>query len=214
MAIPAAFLPVLLKVESVGTFPLSDRFLYLAALGFSLLVAHAAITRLSKKGSTIALTCLALAYTAQDISHAAAWSDDEALFRTALEQNPRNPNIHWSLGRVLLEEFQESSELEPLNEATSVYEAGMELLAEARNSDFSIFASEDDAVQMNLGLGWCQTVSSWVLYLLVTTTVIFGFFSYLVCMPQGLVYLLIHANIIIISYYTFLSFREKTINVF
>ena len=155
LAIPAAFLPVLLKVESVGTFPLSDRFLYLAALGFSLLVAHAAITRLSKKGSTIALTCLALAYTAQDISHAAAWSDDEALFRTALEQNPRNPNIHWSLGRVLLEEFQESSELEPLNEATSVYEAGMELLAEARNSDFSIFASEDDAVQMNLGLGWC-----------------------------------------------------------
>jgi tetratricopeptide (TPR) repeat protein len=155
LAIPAAFLPVLLRVESVGTFPLSDRFLYLAALGFSFLIAHAAVTRLSKGASTVALSCLALAYSAQDIVHAGAWADDDTLFRTALEQNPRNPNIHWSLGRILLEEFQETSELSPLREATAVYETGMELLAEARNSDFSIFASEDDEVQMNLGLGWC-----------------------------------------------------------
>ena len=155
LAIPAALLPVLLKVESVGTFPLSDRFLYLATLGFTLLIAHAATTRLSKSMGTVTLSCLALAYSAQDISHAAAWTNDESLFRTALEQNPHNPNIHWSLGRVLLEEFQETSDLKPLEEATAVYEAGMELLVEARNSDFSIFASEDDAVQMNLGLGWC-----------------------------------------------------------
>jgi tetratricopeptide (TPR) repeat protein len=32
----------------------------------------------------------------------------------------------------------------------------MELLVEARNSDFSIFASEDDEVQMSMGLGWCM----------------------------------------------------------
>jgi len=155
LVIPAALLPVLLRVESVGTFPLSDRFLYLAALGFTLLIAHVIVTKMRRGTATIALSCLALAYSAQDIIHAQAWSDDEALFRSSLEQNPRNPNVHWSLGKVLLEKFQETNQPEHLVEATVTYERGMELLAEARNSDFSIFATGDDEVQMNLGLGWC-----------------------------------------------------------
>ncbi|MCH2105691.1 MAG: tetratricopeptide repeat protein [Planctomycetes bacterium] len=155
LVIPAAIAPVLLRVESVGTFPLSDRFLYLAALGAALTIAHLATTRLSERASVIALSALAVGYAAQDISHASTWQDDKALFRTALEQNPRNPNVYWGMGKVLLEEFKETGSLETLAEARNTYEQGMELLAEARNSDYTIFASEDDEVQMNLGLGWC-----------------------------------------------------------
>lgn len=155
LLIPAALLPVLLRIESVGTFPLSDRFLYLAALTPALLAAHLACKRLAQRTATIALSLLALGYAAQDFTHARAWSNDETLFRAALEQNPRNPNVYWSLGRVLLTKFQDTSQLAHLEEATKLYEDGMLLLGEARDSDFSVFASEDDTIQMNLGLGWC-----------------------------------------------------------
>jgi len=155
LVIPAAIAPVLLRVESVGTFPLSDRFLYLAALGAALAIAHLATTRLSQRVGAIALSALAVSYAAQDISHASTWQSDRALFSAALEQNPRNPNVYWGMGKVLLEEFKESGSLETLAQAQRTYEEGMELLAEARDTDFSIFASEDDEIQMNLGLGWC-----------------------------------------------------------
>jgi len=156
LVIPAALLPVLLRIESVGTFPLSDRFLYLAALGVALLFAHVAFTRLSGRTASICLSVVALGYSAQNFTHARVWSNDEILFREALEGNPRNPNVYWGLGRVLLEKFQDTSQLAHLEEATTCYEDGMELLVEARNSDFTVFASEDDEVQMNLGLGWCS----------------------------------------------------------
>jgi tetratricopeptide (TPR) repeat protein len=160
LVIPAAISPVLFRVESVGTFPLSDRFLYLAALGAALLFAHLATSLLSKRTRALTLGALAIGYAAQDITHASAWVNDEALFRTAFEQNPRNPNVHWGLGKVLLDEFKETGELATLEEATRTYEQGMELLAEARDSDFTIFASEDDEIQMNMGLGWCLIFSA------------------------------------------------------
>ena len=155
LVIPAAIAPVLLRVESVGTFPLSDRFLYLSVLGAALAIAHLATTRLPGRAGAAVLSALAVGYAAQDISHASTWQSDRALFSAALEQNPRNPNVYWGMGKVLLEEFKESGSLETLAKAQRTYEAGMELLAEARDTDFSIFASEDDEIQMNLGLGWC-----------------------------------------------------------
>ena len=130
LVIPAAISPVLIRVESVGTFPLSDRFLYLAALGAALFIAHLATSRLPKRAAALLLGALAIGYAAQDVSHAKAWKNDEALFRTALEQNPRNPNVHWGLGKVLLEEFKETGEPATLEEATRTYEEGMARAAE------------------------------------------------------------------------------------
>src|SRR6185436_4678582 len=59
--VPAALAPALLRVEAVGRFPLSDRFLYLAVFGVALLAASLALRNLPRAPATIALAALALA---------------------------------------------------------------------------------------------------------------------------------------------------------
>ena len=155
LLLPAALAPVLLRVESLGSFPLSDRFLFLPVLGFTGLLAWLAWTRLPRGAALGALGLVAAAYAGRTLLQLPTWANEEALFRTALEQNPRNPNVHWSLGRVLLEQYQATGLSDPLIEARSTFESGMDLLAEAQTeAGGDIFASQDDHLQMNLGLGW------------------------------------------------------------
>ncbi len=155
LLLPAALAPVLLRVESLGSFPLSDRFLFLPVLGFTGLLAWLAWTKLPRGAAFGALGLVAVAYAGRTLLQLPTWANEEALFRTALEQNPRNPNVHWSLGRVLLEQYQATGLSDPLIEARSTFESGMDLLAEAQTEEGTdIFASQDDHLQMTLGLGW------------------------------------------------------------
>jgi tetratricopeptide (TPR) repeat protein len=153
--VPAALAPVLLRVESLGSFPVSDRFLFVPVLGFTGLLAWLACTRLPR-GAALGLLGVALvAYIGRTVTHLPTWANEEALFRTALEQNPRNPTVHWSLGRVLLEDYQRTGLADPLIEARDTFERGMDLLEEAQSEEGAdVFASRDDHLQMNLGLGW------------------------------------------------------------
>ena len=158
LLIPAALLPVLLRVESLGTFPLSDRFLFVPVLGFTGLVAHLAWRRLPRPAATGLLLFIAAALgvrTALQIPH---WANEEALFRRAVEQNQRNPNVHWGLGRVMLGEYAKSGLSDHLLEARDSFQRSMDLLEEAQNKQQAgigtdIFATYDDHLQTNLGLG-------------------------------------------------------------
>lgn len=155
LLLPAALAPVLLRVESLGSFPLSDRFLFVPVLGFTGLLAWLAWTRLPRPAAIGALGLVAVAYGGRTLLQLPTWANEEVLFRTALEQNPRNPNVHWSLGRVLLEQYQSTGLADPLIEARATFETGMDLLAEAQvEAGSDIFASQDDHLQMNLGLAW------------------------------------------------------------
>ena len=102
-------------------------------------------------------------YAGRTVAHLPTWANEEALFREALEQNPRNPNVHWSLGRVLLEQYRATGLADPLIEARDTFERGMELLVEARGEEGSdIFATQDDHLQMNLGLAWALLLEAQV----------------------------------------------------
>jgi len=158
LIVPAGLLPVVLRVTSLGTFPLSDRFLYLPAFGFVLLAASFVLRRLPRPAATIVLCAVCAAYGARTFVHTFTWHDEEALFRTAVAQNPRNPNVHWGLGRVMLTRYTSEGVWEQLAESRACFERSMDLLELASGAgdekDLSIFATQDDHLQTNLGLGW------------------------------------------------------------
>ena len=154
LMIPAALAPVLFRVQALGTFPLSDRFLFLSVLGFTLLVAHLAWSRLPRVPAIVVLGGLALALGLRSAAHIPSWANEEALFTKAVDQSPRSPNVHWGIGRVQLQQFRETGEMQKLTDARLSFEAAMELLVEAQEGATDVYAVHDDHLQANLGLGW------------------------------------------------------------
>lgn len=152
--LPAGIAPVLLRVESLGTFPLSDRFLFVPVLGFTTLIAWCAFTRLPRAGAAAVIAALGLAYGARDLARLPDWHDEEHMFRAAVAQNPRNPNVYWGLGRVLLGNYKQAGEAQALDEARECFEHSMDLLEESQGEGTDIYATHDDFLQTNLGLGW------------------------------------------------------------
>ena len=155
--LPAAIAPVLLRVESLGTFPLSDRFLFVPVLGFTTLFAWFALTRMPKGLGYGAIALVALAYGVRTNARLADWQNEEAMFRTAVAQNPRNPNVYWGLGRILLSSYKRSGDIAELTESRESFDRSMDLLEEAQTlgAASDIYATRDDHLQTNLGLGWC-----------------------------------------------------------
>lgn len=152
--IPAAVAPVLIRVGSLGTFPLSDRFLYLAVIGFTTLVAWILFTRLPRPVAIGAIALMAIGYGIRGFTQIEHWKDEETLFRRAIAQNPRNPNVYWGLGRVMLNQYRAEGRRVQLEEAMGSFDRAMDFLEEAQTTGTDIFATDDDHLQTNLGLGW------------------------------------------------------------
>ncbi len=152
--IPAAVSPALVRVQSLGIFPLSDRFLYLATLGSALLVAMAAIRGLPRRAAYAALSLVALAYGIRACQRTGFWRDEETLFRAAVEQSPRSPYVHWGYSRVLLQKYREGKDAGILRAAHAQAQQALDLLEAAQKGDASVFGTSDDHVQSNLCLAW------------------------------------------------------------
>ena len=155
LLIPAAVAPALVRMQSLGTFPLSDRFLYLATLGLGLLAAWSAFAWLPRRGAFAALSLVAVAYGARVIARTSFWHDEESLFSAAVAQSPNSPYVHWGYSRVLLQRYRESRRLSDLRQAQAQAQQALDLLSAAQKGDTAIFATRDDHVQSNLCLAWC-----------------------------------------------------------
>lgn len=153
LLIPAALAPVIVRVESLGTFPLSDRFLFIPVIGFAALLVHLAWKALPQAASVALISLIAVALGVRSQAHLPHWQNEEALFRHAVELNPRNPNVHWGLGRVMLNKYAESGLSDHLLHARTSFESSMELLDAASKDGKDIYATHDDHLQTNLGLG-------------------------------------------------------------
>jgi tetratricopeptide (TPR) repeat protein len=154
--LPAGLLPALIKVQSLGAFPLSERFLYLPAFGFALLAALLLSHAFSARAATLLLAGLATLYAARTWTRIGDWHDEERLFRVSATQSPRSPYVLWGLGRVLLERFNETREGRYLDEAQVTFEQAAALLEEAKEERTDVMASSRDFLQVNLGLAWCS----------------------------------------------------------
>lgn len=142
------------RVGALGTFPFSERYLYVAVFGIALLAVLAARRWLP---SPIGVALLAVATVAGGIAtHAQArtWRDDATLFRTAAERSPRAPYARWLHGRELLERYRATRDPEALRGAEREFQEALALLDAAQKGDGSIFGLSDDHVQSNVGLGW------------------------------------------------------------
>ncbi|MEW6072935.1 MAG: tetratricopeptide repeat protein [Planctomycetota bacterium] len=155
LIVPAGLLPVLFRVESLGSFPLSDRFLYVPVFGFGLALALVLARLLSARVTAAAVVAIALLYAIQSRERIATWHDEDVLFRTAARETPRSPYVLWGRGRVLLEEVARTGDRHRLAEAREVYERAGTLLEEAKRPGSDLYASSRDFLQVNLGLAWC-----------------------------------------------------------
>jgi len=156
LLVPAGVLPLFLRVQSLGSFPLSDRFLYLPVLGAALLVVGG-LPRLVGRHAGLGLVAFAaLGLGARSHARIGVWHDELALFRASAADSPRSPYVLWGLGRVLLQRYNESGDPALLMEALATYHRAQDLLVESRKPDTDLFVSSRDFLQVNLGYAWSE----------------------------------------------------------
>ncbi|MCY2958895.1 MAG: tetratricopeptide repeat protein [Planctomycetota bacterium] len=149
---PLAVLVV--RVGALGTFPFSERYLYLAVFGIALLAVVLA-RRFVPRPAALALfgvACIAAGVATH--AQARTWRDDATLFRTAAERSPRAPYARWLHGRELLERYRATRDAVALHGAEREFTESLALLEAAQKGDGTIFGLSDDHVQSNVGLGW------------------------------------------------------------
>jgi len=156
LVVPAGLLPALIKVQSLGAFPLSDRFLYLPAFGFALGTALLLQHALPRRTATTLVLVLGALYAARSTTRIGVWHDEETLFRASAAQSPRSVYVQWGLGRVLLERMNTTRDKRYLTEAGQVFEHAAQLLTEAKSEPTDLMVSSRDFLQVNLGLAWCS----------------------------------------------------------
>lgn len=156
LIVPAACVPILLRPESLGRFPLSDRFLYLPALGWTAFLALAAWRMLPRWAAVALLALVALGYGGRSWTRQEAWSDEDAFFAAALEANPDSPYVLWSAARVHIERYQRSGDPADLARALDIVVRAQDAIDAAKvDPDQEVFFSSTDVLQVNLAYAWC-----------------------------------------------------------
>lgn len=117
LAIPASFVLLLVRYESAGGFPISDRYLYVSVALAGALLAWFLAQRLSRENAATVVGLLALAFGVKTFLYARHFQDEERFFRQAVAASPDLPYVRWGLGRVLLDKYQRLEEREILDEA-------------------------------------------------------------------------------------------------
>lgn len=117
LALAASFALVVIRYESAGGFPISDRYLYVSVLLAGCLAAWALAARLSRETAAIVLGTLAIVMGARSFLYTRHFQNEERFFRQAVVASPDLPYVRWGLGRVLLDKYQRLQEREILDEA-------------------------------------------------------------------------------------------------
>ena len=156
-ALPVAgVLPALVRMESLGRFVLSDRFLYVAVLGVGMALALLA-RRLPRLAGGALGVGVVLAAGLAARARAQVWRDEVSLFTATVEASPRSVYARWGLGRVLLERFQTSGDPNQVELALHHFEAVQDLVAPRDGGAPApdLFYTLDDVLQANVGVAWC-----------------------------------------------------------
>ncbi|MAB81156.1 MAG: hypothetical protein CMJ89_17560 [Planctomycetes bacterium] len=170
LLIPAGILPVLISIQSLGRFPLSDRFLYIPVFGFGLVLCLL-LRRLPGPIAWIVALSISIGYGRKSYDRIAVWRNEETLFARTAEQSPRSVYAQWGLGRVYLERVRSTADPGYLTKAFAAFERASELLVEAKRSApepgshraewrTDLMVTSQDFLQVNLGLAWCYIMQA------------------------------------------------------
>jgi tetratricopeptide (TPR) repeat protein len=151
---PAALLPMLVRVESLGLFPASGRYAYLAIFGAMLCVSIALVRFLPRAVALSLLAAIAIAFGWKTNDRTLVWKDDVTLLSTAVEESPQSPYAHGVLGDALLQRYNRSKNVEDLLSSHEEFQKSLDLAEKAQLGDETIFAASADFVRANMGLGW------------------------------------------------------------
>jgi tetratricopeptide (TPR) repeat protein len=152
----AGVLPALVRLESLGRFALSDRFLYVAVFGAGLALALLVRALPRVAGAALGLgLVLAAGVLARARTH--VWHDEVALFQATVEASPRSVYARWGLGRALLESFQTTGDPLQVEQALHEFETVQDLISPPGGGAPApdLFFTLDDVLQANVGVGWC-----------------------------------------------------------
>lgn len=152
MLVPIALL--LVRPEILGPFPLADRHVYVAAAGAAGLAAHAAFRWLPRAGASALVGAIAALFAWETHARIGTWRDQVTLLESAAARTPRSMYVQWSLGRVLLEQYRDLQQPELLRRSHDAFQRALELGAALQRGDTTLFATSDDFLRANVGLGW------------------------------------------------------------
>ncbi len=155
LIVPAAMLPALIRFESIGRFPLSDRFLYLSVVGAAALAALA-LARLPRVPAVALLVALAAVFGMRSHSRIGFWKDELTVYRHSVAASPESLYVRWGLGRVLLAEYRKTGDLTTLREAYHAFLEAQDLGSPPDGTPVptSRLVTPHDLLQANLGVGW------------------------------------------------------------
>ncbi len=161
LIIPAALAPAILRIEALGRFPLSERYLYVSIFGFSLaaVVLAAKLSELVslRRVALLAFLLVAAVFAWHSRQRTTIWQNERTLFAKSFDDNPKSPYVAWGLGRVMLEDYRYSEQIEFLQQARAAFEHSQELglKREDGTRDPEVLVTDEDRLQANMGLGWC-----------------------------------------------------------
>ena len=144
--------PLVVRVQAVGQFPLSDRFVYAAVPGVALLVALALFRALGR-GAWVPVALAAALLGWHGAQRTDAWETGPGFWRTAAEQDPDIALVQWNLGRLALEEFQRTPTLPVAERAFDHFQRALDI-AEGQAEGVNVTGSQFDRLQSYLGTGW------------------------------------------------------------
>lgn len=158
---PLALLaPLVLRVQSVGQFPLSDRFVYGTVPGVALLFALVLFRSGDRANHPtaralpwIATFAVAALLGLHGARRTAAWDTPDGFWRAAERENPDIALVQWNLGRITLEEFRRTPTL-PVAERSFAYFTRALDIAEGVAEGIDTPGSQFDRLQSYLGTGW------------------------------------------------------------
>lgn len=151
---PLSIVPMLGRVEALGIFPLSERYLYVAVFGAGTAAAWIAWRTLPRAVAVVALSAVALVLGWRTHDRSKVWADDTTLLGTAAKEAPESAYAHRVLGRAQLEAYRVSNDPDMLRAAHESFQTALDLGVRAQRGDESVFAVSEDFVQANVGLGW------------------------------------------------------------
>lgn len=152
MLVPIALLVA--RPELLGPFPLADRHLYVAVAGAAGLLAHTAFRWLPRGGASAFVAVIAALFAWETHARIGTWRDEQTLFESAAARTPRSMYVQWSLGRVLLERYRELQQADLLRRSHDAFQRALELGMALQRGDTTLFATSDDFLRANVGLGW------------------------------------------------------------
>lgn len=142
--------PTIARVQSLGAYPIADRYLYVAVFGWSALLVGAV---LRARAATVGILALAVVYGIASHRQIDVWRNQESLVRHGVARNPGDPIVQFMLGELLLQRYRTTNDSGDLRDARAAF-AAADTAPDQINDAGQVYVLRQKH-EVRLGLAWC-----------------------------------------------------------